>query len=204
LGHKLNFMSSEVSARYVLSNYLVDPCSHRWTVAVRIVALVQLFIKKLRAKASARKAPQTNTGPEPAVLKLKVSNWERESQILLKKPHEATAATITAADMADATDYFFRRATKEVKRFKKTAEYKHCSSKRKGILYFSSRLLDSARVKAMEEVMFDLSPVSFCKLVVDRHSPVAHAIMLEMHRTKVNHLNSITTYRESLGTAFII
>ena len=57
LGHKLNFMSSEVSARYALSNYLVDPCSHRWTVAVRIVALVQLFIKKLRAKASARKAP---------------------------------------------------------------------------------------------------------------------------------------------------
>ncbi len=57
MGHKLNFMSSEVSVRYALSNYLVDPCSHRWTVAVRIVALVQLFIKKLRAKASARKAP---------------------------------------------------------------------------------------------------------------------------------------------------
>jgi hypothetical protein len=56
----------------------------------------------------------------------------------------------------------------------------------------------------MEEVMFYLSPVSFCKPVVDRHSPVAYAIMLEMHRTEVNHLNSITTYRESLGTAFII
>jgi hypothetical protein len=56
----------------------------------------------------------------------------------------------------------------------------------------------------MEEVMFDLLPVSFCKPIVDRHSPVAYAIMLEMHRTEVNHLNSITTYRESLGTAFII
>jgi hypothetical protein len=79
LGHKLNFMSSEVSARNELSNYLVDPCNHRWTVAVWIVVLVQLFIKKLRAKASARKALQMNTGPEPAVLKFKVSNWERES-----------------------------------------------------------------------------------------------------------------------------
>ncbi len=29
LGHKLNFMSSEVIARYALSNYLVDSCSHR-------------------------------------------------------------------------------------------------------------------------------------------------------------------------------
>jgi hypothetical protein len=173
LGHKLNFMSSEVSARYALSNYLVDPCSHRWTVAVRIVALVQLFIKKLRAKTSARKVPQTNTGPKPAVLKLKVSNWERESRIPLKKPHEATAVTITAADMADAADYFFRKATKEVKRFTKTTEYKHCSSELEGILYFSGRLLDSGRVKAMEEVMFDLSPVSFCKPIVDRHSPVA-------------------------------
>jgi phage terminase large subunit-like protein len=133
-----------------------------------------------------------------------VNNWERESRIPLKKAHEATAVTITAADMADAADYFFRKATKEVKRFTKTAEYKHCSSEREGILYFSGRLLDSGRVKAMEEVMFDLSPVSFCKPIVDRHSPVAYAIMLEMHRTEVNHLNSITTYRESLGTAFII
>jgi hypothetical protein len=79
------------------------------------------------------------------VLKLKVSNWERESLIPLKKPHEATAVTITAADMADAADYFFRRATKEVKRFTKTAEYKHCSFEREGILDFSSCLLDSAR-----------------------------------------------------------
>jgi hypothetical protein len=87
MGHKLNFMSPEVSARYALSNYLVDPCSHRWTVVVWIVALIQLFIKKLRAKASARKASQANTGLEPAVHKLKVNNWERESRIPLKKPH---------------------------------------------------------------------------------------------------------------------
>jgi hypothetical protein len=122
----------------------------------------------------------------------------------LKKPHEATAVTITAADMADAADYFFRKATKEVKRFTKTVEYKHCSSEREGILYFSGRRLNSGRVNAMEEVMFDLSPVSFCKPIVYRHSPVAYASLLEMHRTEVNHLNSITTYRESLGTAFII
>ena len=56
----------------------------------------------------------------------------------------------------------------------------------------------------MEEVMFDLSPVSFCKPIVDRHSPVAYSIMLEMHWKEVNHLNSVMTYRESLGTAFII
>ncbi len=122
----------------------------------------------------------------------------------MKKPHEATAVTITAADMADAADYFFRKATKEVKWFTKTVEYKHCSSEREGILYFSGRMLDSGRVNAMEEVMFDLSPVSFCKPIVYRHSPVAYTFMLEMHRTEVNHLNSITTYRESLGTAFII
>jgi hypothetical protein len=52
----------------------------------------------------------------------------------LKKPHEATAVTVTAADMAVATDYFFRKVTKEVKRFTKTVEYKHCSSEREGIL----------------------------------------------------------------------
>jgi hypothetical protein len=138
------------------------------------------------------------------VLKLKVSNWERESRIPLKKPHEATAVTNMAADMANATDYFFRKAKKEVKRFTKTAEYKHCSFEREGIIFFSGHLFDFGRVKAMEEVMFDIWPVSFCKPIVDRHSPVAYAIMLEMHQTQVNHLNSITTYKESLDTAFII
>jgi hypothetical protein len=108
----------------------------------------------------------------------------------MKKQHEATAVTVTAANIADAADYFFRKATKEVKWFTKIAEYKYCSSKREGILKFSGRLLDSGRVKAMEEVMFDLSPVSFCKPIVDKHSPVAYAIMLEMHWTKVNKLNS--------------
>jgi hypothetical protein len=214
-GHELNFISSEVSSRYTLSNYLVDPCSHKWSVVVRILALVQIFIKKLKEKVSARKKLQptrnpepvvadSGKNPEPVVLKLKASNWERESRIPFKKKTETIAVNITAAEMAEAADYFFRKATKEVKRFTKTAEYKHCSSEQNGILYFSGRLLDSSRVKAMEEVMFDLSPVSFCKHIVDRHSPVAYAIMLEMHWKDVNHLNSVTTYRESLGTAYII
>jgi len=145
LGHQLNFMSTEVSSRYTLSNYLVDPCRHRWSVAVRIMALVQIFIKKLKRKASGKAVPQPNekpestdngTGkdPEQAVFKLKVSNWERESRIPIKKTVEAAAVSITAADMAEAADYFFRKATKEVKRFTKTAEYKHCSSERDEIL----------------------------------------------------------------------
>ncbi len=52
--------------------------------------------------------------------------------------------------------------------------------------------------------MFDLNPVSLCKPVVDRHSPVSYSIMLEMHWVTANHLNATAAYRESLATTFIL
>jgi hypothetical protein len=105
-------------------------------VVVRILALVQIFIKKLKEKVSARKKPQPTGNQEPVVLKLKVSNWERESRIPFKKTTETVAVNIAAAEMAEAADYFFRKATKEVKRFTKTAECEHCSSEQKGSFTF--------------------------------------------------------------------
>ena len=72
------------------------------------------------------------------------------------------------------------------------------------VLFFSGRLLDSGAVNALEEVKFDLNPVTFCRPLLDRYSPVAYSIMLETHWSKVHHLNATTTYRESLEVAYTI
>jgi hypothetical protein len=42
--------------------------------------------------------------------------------------------TLEATEVAETADYFFRKATKEVKRFVKPKDYKLCSIEKDGIL----------------------------------------------------------------------
>ena len=91
-----------------------------------------------------------------------------------------------------------------MKQFVKLADYERYSEERNGVLYFTGCQLSSGGIKALETVMFDLSPVSFCRPIVDRHSPVAYAIMLETHWRTVHHFNATTTYRESISVVFTI
>ena len=111
---------------------------------------------------------------------------------------------LTDEEQQQGADYFFRKATSEVRKYSSPTDYKHFSTELNGILYFNGRLLNTSNVKAFEEVMFDLSPVSFCRPIVDRNSTVAYSIMLETHWMTAHHLSAATTYRESLSVAYII
>ena len=111
---------------------------------------------------------------------------------------------LTPEELAAGEDYFYKKATAEVKQFNKPADYRRFAKEKDGILYFTGRLLDAGGIKGLEEVMFDLSPVSFCRPLADRHSPVAYAVMLETHWRTVHHLNATTTYRESLSVIFTL
>ncbi len=70
-------------------------------------------------------------------------------------------------ELNEARLYFFRLATREVHQFTRVKDYKDCSEVRDGERYFVGRLLNSREVHAMEAVMFDLNPLSFCLPVVD-------------------------------------
>ena len=179
-GHQINVNTGQVGLRYNLSKYLVDPCQCAWSKAVRIVAIIQRFVSRCKA---AVKVSRSRSGP-PLV--------------------DSRAVVLTAEEIRVAENYFFKKATQEVYRFSKPSDYKQCSVEKDGILYFSGRLLSTEGVRAMEEVMFDLSPTSFCRPIVDRHSPVAYSIMLETHWRTVHHLSATTTYRESLSIAYTI
>jgi hypothetical protein len=114
------------------------------------------------------------------------------------------AAVIQEEELKQAEEYYFRKATLEVEKFAKQSDFKNCSEKQNGILYFTGRLLDSRDIHALEAVMFDINPASFCKPVVDRFSPIAYSIMIQTHWKTVHHLNAACTYRESLSIAFIL
>ena len=176
-GVAVNLSVPAVADRYALSKYLVDPCRFPWSKAVRIMGMVMKFINACRKKRT--------SSPDRQLVEVKV-------------------VTLTPEELKLGENYFFRKATAEVKKFSAKKEYENCSVEKEGILYFSGRLLNSGHVKAIEEVMFDLSPVSFFKPIVDRHSPVAYSIMLDTHWKTVNHLSAVTTYRESLSVAYII
>jgi hypothetical protein len=201
-GHKVHLLSSGVEDRYAYSNYLVDPCQRGWKKSVRIMAIVLLFVKKCKAVIADRstgadpgsKLLGRTTGADPGS-KLPGRTWEQKvGRLTSLLPEEIHLAEL----------YFFKKGTAEVLRFTKSKDYKNCSEMKDGILYFSGRLLNTGAVNALEEVMFDLSPVTFCRPILDRYSPVAYAIMVEMHWARVHHLNATTTYRESLETAYII
>ena len=186
-GHQINLAQGKVTERYACSRYLLDPCRFSWTKVLRVMALAIRFVDNLRRKAWERKNGLQGASADGASVEAR-----------------AAPAVLDPGEIRKAEDYFFRLATAEVKRFAKPAAYKDCSEEREGVLFFTGRLLDSGDIRAMEKVMFDLNPASFCKPVVDRHSPIAYSIMTETHWCTANHFNASCTFRESLSVAYIL
>ena len=198
-GHTINLSVGKVAERYAFSKYILDPRRFSWSKAVRIVALIFRFIGKLKRRRTA-----SHNGSQPGA----ATGWRQPAVgagdvpdcLVLSSMERCTAAiVIEPEEIQEAEEYFFKLATKELKQFSKLASYKDCSEEKDGILYFTGRLLDSRDIVAMESVMFDLNPLSFCKPIIDRYSPVAYSIMVETHWKIVSHLNASCTFRESLS-----
>ena len=103
-----------------------------------------------------------------------------------------------------AERYFFLKGTREVKQFAKKSEYKDCSTLQDGILYFNGRILDGQQIDDVENILGDLQPLSFCKPMLDRYSPISYAIMLHAHQSLAHHRNAVCTLRETRSIAYII
>ncbi len=115
-----------------------------------------------------------------------------------------SAAIFDQEELQIAADYFFRLETRELKKFSKLSEVKHCSVEKKQILYFTGRLLDTSSLVATEKVLFDIDPVSFVKPILDQFSPIAFALMIETHWKTAVHRSPLTTYRFSPDNAYVV
>ena len=110
--------------------------------------------------------------------------------------------------LQQAMNYFFHKATLEVKEFA-AKEYKNVSVEKFGILYYSGRILPSQEFThkiELSDACLDLSSSTFCVPLVDKFSPLAFAIINEVHWYHVDalHSGSDTVHRYVLQIAHVL
>ena len=80
--------------------------------------------------------------------------------------------------------YFYLKASNEVKKYCNKKQYAKISEEKSGILYYSGRILPSQEFTNkldLSDVCIDLSTSTFCVPLVDKYSPLAYAIINEIH-----------------------
>ena len=172
--------SSEITKRYQYSNYLIDPNQYRYQRVIRIMALVIRFVVKLKSR---RGKSDTN---------------QRRSIIVLSD-----------SEIRSAEQYFFRKATLEVKKFNQVSRYEKISKEKDTILYYTGRILPEQEfntVGSMSKVMKDLTSTTFCVPLIDKHSPLGYSIVNEIHwyDASAKHSGIETLWRYTLKKCFII
>ena len=177
-GITLTNLVTKVGDRYSFSKYIFDPCTYPWDRSVRSLGFAYKYIDKLLQRVR-NKVTTAVVGCD--------DGWNLSEDYVKR-----------------AERYYFQKGTLEVKQFSKEGEYKHCSVMRDKILYYTGRLLEGQSILDPENIMSDLTPLSFVKPILDRYSPLAYSIMLYSHTSLVSHRNVISTLRESRSIAYIL
>ena len=208
----LMLVPKEAGDRYGFSDYLLDPNKFRFSTVVRILALVFLFIKKVNVRKKQFKFLQC-----PADKPLDSQQYNKYYVAFparydaSSKPAKCGILCLNSDLICAARNYYFRKATEEIKEFVNPAKFRSKSESRDGILYYTGRILESQQIDAKKQVTFadaclDLSAASFCVPMTDHLSPVAYAIVMETHwfDPDVNHGGVESVLRISQNTAYII
>ena len=142
-----------------LSNYILDPNKSHFCNVIRIVALVIKFLNLLKS-TKINKAHRKSKGLEIAT--------------------DIEIQSISEKDIDLAEDYYFKKASLEVKNFVKEAQYTKFSKEKDGKLLYTRRILttnSTSITDSMTNAMQDLSAATFCVPLADKHSPLAYAII---------------------------
>ena len=172
---------SKIKQRYEYSRYVVDPCNASWPKALNVLAMVFRFISKLQTAVQRRK----------------------EANPVTHLPSHLRVVHVTADERKGAENYFFRKATEEVRKFMHKSEYEACTIEKDGILYYKSRVLDGQVVEDHDGILGDIKPLHFVRPVADRYSPVSYSIMRHIHDDIAYHMNVAVMLRESREVCFV-
>ena len=151
---------------YQFSKYIIDPNKHCFKILVGILALNYRFIAKLKEKLQNRTKGDidnvnTNT-PSTSFTQAKLSQHEVQR----------------------SENYFYQKATEEVKEFSKPSKYEEISSEKDKILYYTGRILPNQDIQHTgnaTDFMLDLSSTLFFVPIVPKNSPIAYSIISDMH-----------------------
>ena len=105
--------------------------------------------------------------------------------------------------------YFYLKASNEVKKYCNKKQYAKISEEKLGILYYSGRILPSQQFTNkldLSDVCIDLSTSTFCVPLVDKYSPLAYAIINEIHwyHDDAHHSGDDTVFRYVQQIAHIL
>ena len=172
----------DVQKCYKFSNYLLDPNRRSFHTTIRIFGFVLRFIRNSRCQSSTKQKGK------------------------LKK---LTIPELSDEEINLSRQYFFKKATSEVKMYLKSSQYEQITTEIDEILYYNGRILPTENVTAtceMSDVMKDLSSSTFCVPVIYKHSPLAYSIVNGVHWSSkaAKHSGVETVWRYILKIAFII
>ena len=172
----------QLASYYQYSQYLIDPNKFRFKIVVRIMAYVMRFVKNLIQKHRQKKGYNLSL---------------------------QTDKTLNEKEIRDAENYFYQKATQELKKFVDSKEYKTISVEKMDILYHTGRILPTQKVTAnteLTDVMKDLCATTFVIPMVSEYSPVAYSIINEVHwhHPVGKHCGVETVLRLTMDFAFIL
>ena len=172
----------EVQECYNFSNYLLDPNRRSFHTTVRILGFVLRFIRNSKCPSSTKQQ---------------------------RKLQKSTISELSDEEINLSKQYFFKKATSEVKMYLKPSQYQQITTEKDEILYYNGRILPTENVTAiceMSDVMKDFSSSTFCVPVIYKHSPLAYSIVNDVHWNSkaAKHSGVETVWRYVLKIAFII
>ena len=174
----------DVKDRYKFSSYIVDPNKYGWNRSIRIIAIIKRFTKCCLDKTK---------------IDLPSSSEQLSDKFIY----------LTDNELNDAANYYFRKATLEIKHFLKKESYMSISQGKDTILYYVGRILPNQQITAVHDktnAMKDLSNISFFVPLVEKHSPIAYSIINEVHwnNKTVRHSGVETILRYTMQYCYII
>ena len=112
-------------------------------------------------------------------------------------------------NQAKAYNYFFIKATEEVKMFTPHKKYSKISTMKDNIMYYTGRILPCNNVtptKNITRTMLDLTSSTFFVPIIDRYSLIAFSIVNFIHwdHPTAEHTGVETVYRYATQIAYII
>lgn len=173
----------DLEERYKFSNYLLDPNYRSFTAVVRIMAYVIRFCNLLRFKKNS-----TSTS---------------------KQDLTSTSTILTDEEISSAEQYYFKKASDEIRHFLHPKKFQPITTIKNGILLYNGRILPSNSITIVgryTEAMLDLTLSTFCVPVIDKNSPVAFSIASDIHwnHNVVKHAGIETTLRHITKKTYII
>ena len=192
-------LTKTIQERLRFSNYLINPNKFDFTKVVRIHGIVIRASKRWLSRIGrtlVRFSSEDSTDPTT------------DDFIQYDQSTSKFFAILHDKDIQYSKNYFFMKATEELKSFTHPKHYEKFSEEKGGILYFVGRIMnnDFSFADDFSQKMLDLTAKSFVVPIVDSKSPLAYSIVNDVHWNDpdANHRGVETTMRAVMSIAYIL